>query len=105
MESWRIAGIWRAGTLLHRAIRSRRMGKNITVLDQFFRQISHVDVVSKTLGDARKAIAYRKSLRTELNFLKVFIKVDGMCENRLFFDSNKGRKTAALSMSEKTWPN
>ena len=68
-------------------------------------QISHVDVVSKTLGDARKAEAYRECLYAEVNFLKVFIEVNGMCENRLFFDIIKGPKMHPLSMSEKTWLN
>ena len=40
-----------------------------------------------------------------VNFLKVLVEVNIMRQNRLFFDISKGRKMAALSMSEKTWPN
>jgi len=42
---------------------------------------------------------------SNINFLNDLQEVREMRENRLFFDSSKGRKMAALSMSEKTWPN
>ena len=66
---------------------------------------SRIEVVSIFLGDARKVCAYRKCLSVEANFLKVLIEVNGMRENRLFFDSSKGRKMAALSIAERLWPN
>jgi hypothetical protein len=53
---------------------------------------SRIDVVTQTPGDARKGSAYRKCLSVEVNFLKVFIEVNGMCENGLFFDISKGPK-------------
>ena len=79
---------------------------NKPVLSQkHFMQNSHIDVVSENPGDARNGSAYRKHHYANVNFLKVFVEVSGGAENRLFFDSSKGRKMDALSMSEKTWPN
>jgi hypothetical protein len=66
---------------------------------------SRIDVVSKTPGDARKGFAYRKCLLEEANFLKVFIEVNGMCENRLFFDIGKGLKMDPVSIAKMLWPN
>jgi hypothetical protein len=55
-------GIWQAGTLLVQGHSIQTDGLKYNSFDQNFMQISHVNVVSKTLGDARKAEAYRKCL-------------------------------------------
>ena len=104
-ENGRSISIWQTGTLLTQDHSSQTDGLNYNCSDQNLMQNSHVDVVSKTLGDARKAITYRKCLLTEADFLKVFLEVNGMCENRLFFDSSKSPKMDPVSMTEKSWPN
>jgi hypothetical protein len=57
--------------------------------------LSRIEVVPKTPGDARKACSYRKRPLLNVNFMKECLEVDGMRENRLFFDSCKGQKMAA----------
>jgi len=52
-----------------------------------------------------KRLCLSKMHPSNINFLNDLQEVREMRENRLFFDSSKGRKMAALSMSEKTWPN